>query len=299
KESSVPFVHAKQQSKGTVTCEENSSKIILTGDNFRYVFNKLRGQFDSMVVNQCTILDKPMEFNIWRAPIDNDNNIRGEWMKAGYDRALVRVYESSVSQIENTTVVHCRLAINAIQIQHIVDVEVDWFVATDGTVTMELNGKRNTDLPFLPRFGLRLFLPKHYQNVQYLGYGPNESYIDKHRSSWFGRFQARVDEMYEDNINPQENSSHYNCEELTLSSREGQKILVTAKAPFSFQAGYYTQEELSEKAHNYELQKADSTILCLDYKMSGVGSNACGPALAEKYQLCEEKIEYHVTFKFM
>lgn len=299
KSSSKPFAHAKQQNAGTVKIDENSSKIFLTGTNFSYVFNKLRGTFDSMVTGNTTILNKPMEFNIWRAPIDNDSNIRKEWEKAGYNRAVTRVYETNVSQENNVTAIHCRLALTAIYIQHILDINVTWFIGSDGTVTMELDGKRNTDLPFLPRFGLRLFLPKEFESVQYLGYGPKESYIDKHRSTWFGRFESKVEDMYEDYIKPQENSSRFGSEEVTLSSQSGGNIQVTAAAPFSFQAGCYTQEELEKKAHNYELEKSDSTVLCLDYKMSGVGSNSCGPALAEKYQLREEDISFQVTLEFL
>jgi beta-galactosidase len=293
------FVHVKEQASQTVNIDESATKIMVNGANFKYVFNKLSGNFDSIVVNNHCVLDKPVEFNIWRAPIDNDRDVRRNWERAGYDRALARVYETSVSQENNVTAIHCRLAINAIQIQHIVDVNATWFIGSDGTLTLELDGKRNTELPFLPRFGLRLFLPKEYEQVEYLGYGPGESYIDKRRSSWFGRFNTKVTDMYEDYIMPQENSSHYGCEEVILSSGLGNSIRVSAAAPFSFNASHYTQEELDVKAHNYEIEKCDNTVLCIDYKMSGVGSNSCGPDLLEKYQLCEEEISFKATFEFL
>ena len=54
----------------------------------------------------------------------------------------------------------------------------------------------------------------------------------------------------------------------------------------------YTQEELTEKAHNYELVPCDSTVLCIDYAQNGVGSNSCGPKLLEKYHL-PEKVDFH------
>lgn len=298
KECCIPFYHAKDCKGTTVSIEESSSKISITGANFCYLFNKLKGTFDSMVINHHTLLDKPLEYNIWRAPIDNDRNIRLEWEKAGYNRTLIRVYKTHVTQDSNYTAVHCRLAITAVQVQHILDLDAVWYIANDGTVTLEIDGKRNTDLPFLPRFGLRFFLPNEYKAVNYLGYGPNESYIDKHRSSWYGRFAAKVKDMYVDYIKPQENSSHYGCTEVTLSSRYHRSIRITADVPFSFNANPYTQEELALKAHNYELKKAESTILCVDYKMSGVGSNSCGPALNEKYQLCEEDIKFKATLQF-
>jgi beta-galactosidase len=251
-----------------------------------------------MVVNNHTVLEKPLEYNIWRAPADNDRNIRNSWEKARFDKAFPRVYETRVSQENGVTAIYCKLAITAIQIQHILDLEVTWYIGAEGTVTVEIDGKRNKELPFLPRFGLRFFLPKEYDKVNYLGYGPGESYIDKRRSSWFGRFDHEIADMHIDYIKPQENGSHYGCEELTVVSSYGQSIHITAETPFSFQTGRYTQEELAAKAHNYELETADSTILCLDYKMSGVGSNSCGPALAEKYQLKEENISFKATLRF-
>ncbi len=302
KENTAAMIHAansiSSSETGKVVIEESGAKIIVKGSDFSYCFNKLRGCFDSIVVNQQTILDQPLEFNIWRAPTDNDSSISNSWRRARYNRAVTRVYETAVSQEEQAIVIRCRLAITAIQIQHILDLDVVWYIAKDGTLTVQMSGKRDPLLPFLPRFGLRFFLPAQYQNINYLGYGPNESYIDKHRSSWYGRFDDTVENQYVDYIKPQENSSHYNCSDLTLSSKYGNRIHITATEPFSFQAGRYTQEELQTKAHNYELCKSNSTVLCLDYKMSGVGSNSCGPALSEKYQLREENISFQATLQF-
>ena len=304
KERDIPFVAAGESDKiaektvDSVCIEENQTTIIITGETFKYCFDRLHGSFVSLVINNQSILERPLEFNIWRAPTDNDRNIRNTWQEARYDRAFPRVYETKVSKENGVTAIYCRLAITAIQIQHILDLEVTWFIGADGTITVQMNGKRNKELPFLPRFGLRLFLPKHYDKVNYLGYGPGESYVDKRRSTWHGRFTQKVSDMYVDTIKPQENSSHYGCEDLTLYSSLGTPIHVTGKVPFSFQASNYTQEELTVKAHNYELEKVDETVLCLDYKMSGIGSNSCGPALSEKYQLNEEDISFMVTLQF-
>jgi beta-galactosidase len=298
KAGTAPFLHAaKLSAAADISFEESNAKIIITGADFTYVYNKLRAAFDSMVIHNRTILTKPAEYNIWRAPVDNDRNIRSKWENARFHRAVVRVYETGIAQKEHTLAIRSRLAITAIQNQHILDLNVVWHIAADGTVTVEINGKRNKDFPFLPRFGLRFFLPGDYSIVNYLGYGPKESYIDKRRSSWYGRFTEAIDHMYVDYIKPQENSSHYHCDEVTLLSSLGNRIRITAAAPFSFQTGRYTQEELTAKAHNYELRKAEQTILCLDYKMSGVGSNSCGPELDEKYQLCEEEISFTVTLQ--
>lgn len=71
-----------------------------------------------------------------------------------------------------------------------------------------------------------------------------------------------------------------------------------AKSPISFQASRYSEKELDEKAHNFELVPSDGIYVALDYKQSGIGSNSCGPRLAEKYQIREEKIEWEISLRF-
>ena len=73
-------------------------------------------------------------------------------------------------------------------------------------------------------------------------------------------------------------------------------LTVAGEETFSFNASVYTQEELTEKAHNYELEESPYTVLCADYRQSGIGSNSCGPELAEQYQLNEENFEFKVRF---
>lgn len=58
------------------------------------------------------------------------------------------------------------------------------------------------------------------------------------------------------------------------------------------------KKELDEKAHNFELVPSDGIYVALDYKQSGIGSNSCGPRLAEKYQIREEKIEWEISLRF-
>ena len=67
---------------------------------------------------------------------------------------------------------------------------------------------------------------------------------------------------------------------------------VTGRATFSFNVSPYTQEELAGKAHSYELEPCGCTVLCVDYKMSGVGSNSCGPSLLPQYRLEEGQFDF-------
>ena len=96
-----------------------------------------------------------------------------------------------------------------------------------------------------------------------------------------------VSEMHEDYLKPQENGSHWGCEELVLTNASGAKLHVFGDS-FSFNASHYTEEELTAKKHNFELDRSGFTVLCLDGEMCGIGSNSCGPVLQEKYRTTNE-----------
>lgn len=276
---------------GAVSAAAAADKIVIEGRDFRYVFNRSGGVFESLTKGNITFLDRAMEYNIWRAPTDNDRNIRKEWEAAGYDRAVVRGYRSSFSKRDGEIVVTAELSLSAVSIQRILAIQSKWTVRPDGTISVGITADRDAGLPFLPRFGLRLFLPASFGKAEYFGYGPNESYADKHRSSLLGRFTADVADMYEDDIRPQENSSHCGCQYVGAFDAQGNGLTAYGD-DFSFNLSNYTQEELASKKHDFELQECGSTVLCLDYKMSGVGSNSCGPALAEQYRLDDGHFEY-------
>lgn len=280
-----------------IQINENSDITELYGEHFRYEFNKITGCFDSIVKDNVTVLAEPMEFNIWRAPTDNDRVVRAEWEKAGYDRHTVKVYKTAVKQSEKSVKISVDMAISAIFIQHIVDIKATWTVYNDGGINVNLDCVRDDKLPFLPRFGLRMFLPESFDTADYMGYGPNESYIDKRRSSWYGHFTSSVAELHEDYLKPQENGSHYGCRSLKLSDEHGFGIECRGSS-FSFSASRYTEEELAGTAHNFELEESGYTVLCLDGQMSGIGSGSCGPQLKDEYRLNDHEFEYNFDLSF-
>ena len=276
---------------------EGARRIVFTGKNFRYVYNRETGVFDEMVYENRTLLQKPMAYNIWRAPTDNDRNIRHEWQAAGYDRTLSRGYAAKVSCDGESAVLTDTVSLSAVYLQKLVEMDVRFEVRADGAVLMDVKGRMGFGrLPFLPRFGIRLFLDERMEDVSYFGYGPYESYLDKHRASRLGSFGTTVAGLHEDYLKPQENGSHWGCSELTLSGG-GASLTVLGKE-FSFNASHYTQEELAAKAHNFELEKSGFTVLCIDGAMSGVGSNSCGPQLNERYQVKDdEQLAIHVLLR--
>ena len=246
-----------------------------------------------MVYDQQTLLTHPMEYNIWRAPTDNDRQIRTIWEAHGYDRTYSRAYETNVYAWTGKVTLCTRLGLVADGLRKVLDIEAEWTVQRNGQVDCTLHASRDHHFPALPRFGLRMMLPQSMDMVEYYGYGPNESYPDKHRASWLAVFDTTVDELFEDYLKPQENGSHWGCRYLTIGDADWG--LFVAGEDFSFNASRYTEEELTRKAHNFELEKCPDTVLCIDYKQAGIGSNSCGPELLPQYQLAEESFTMHVT----
>ena len=279
-----------------LTFTEDDIKIVVTGKRFRYVFAKALGLFDSLTYDNVPLITKPMEYNIWRAPIDNDRLIRHEWQKAGYDRVCVSVHTVTTEEKGGSLVISSELALVPIHIQPILQIHAEFTVSPSGEIVCTLDTKKDPIMPFLPRFGLRLFMPVKMDQVQYFGYGPNESYVDKHRSSYKGLFRSTVDGLHVDYISPQENGAHWNCEYLRIEDNSGDGLTVTAPA-FSFNASHYTQEELTEKRHNFELEPSGHTVLCVDYGQSGIGSNSCGPELINKYRIDDEEMHFSLKLQ--
>ena len=131
-------------------------------------------------------------------------------------------------------------------------------------------------------------------SVTYCGIGPYESYVDKRRAGYHGVFTENVKDMHEDYIRPQENGSHTDCDYVKLLNGNFALTAVSPR-PFSFNASVFTQEELEQKAHDYELNPSGSTVLCLDYKQHGIGSNSCGPRVMDKYRFDEEEFLFCMT----
>jgi beta-galactosidase len=271
---------------------EDDVLITIRGENFKYVFSKAHGLFESLVYNSNSLLSKPMEYNIWRAPTDNDMYIRQEWQEAGYDRIRVNVYDTIAAQENDTVTITCDLSVTPVYIQPILKIRARFIVMPTGEIKSSFNVKKDPVMPYLPRFGLRMFMPKSFENAEYFGYGPNESYIDKHRASYMGLFNETVTALHVDYIKPQENGSHYGCEYLKITDHDCAGLEFSNHPFFCFNASHYTQEELTKKRHNFELEESDYTVICVDSLQSGVGSNSCGPKLLSQYRFDAEEFDF-------
>ena len=273
---------------------EDDTQIHIKGREFAYTIDRRTALFTEMKFAGREYLNHPMELNIWRAPTDNDMYIKSEWKKAHYDKAYTRAYTTEVVQGKHGVKITSHASVVAETVQKILDVTITWKIEAAGKIDADIAVTKDDEFPDLPRFGVRMFLDKKLSAARYFGMGPQESYCDKHQAASHGLYRADVGDLHEDYIRPQENGSHYDCEYVELNnSRYG--IVASAEKAFSFNASYYTQEELEKKTHNYELIESDSVVFCVDYALNGIGSNSCGPVVLDQYRFDDVLFRFQFT----
>lgn len=285
----------------------------------------------SCAASRASFLSAPGDLLLWRAPTDNDRRREPEWRRAHYNAAYIAARSTTVSEEALTPGqagqgyhatstagsdasqgstpgtaqsaasaaptairVSSEVAVLAPSIQPILAGTVEWLFTADGTARLSLDLHKNAEFPDLPRLGLRFTLPASFQDFDYTGYGPQESYADKHQASRFGRFTSAVADQYEHYLRPQESGTHLDCTRLSLASPE--LILeVEGDQPFSASALPYSAEELTVTAHDDELPAPTATYLSLDLAQSGIGSASCGPALDERFQVTQNRFQASFT----
>ena len=284
----------KTSADSELQVNENDTQIHIKGREFAYTIDRRTALFTEMKFAGREYLNHPMELNIWRAPTDNDMYIKSEWRKAHYDKAYTRAYTTEVVQGKHGVKITSHASVVAETVQKILDVTITWTIDAAGKIDADIEATKDGEFPDLPRFGVRMFLDKKLADVRYFGMGPQESYRDKHQAASHGLYRANIGDLHEDYIRPQENGSHYDCEYVELNnSRYG--IVASAEKAFSFNASYYTQEELEKKTHNYELTESDSVVFCVDYELNGIGSNSCGPVVLDQYRFNDVLFRFQFT----
>ena len=277
---------------------EDRTDLVIAGKDFIYTFDTLSGRFTSLKVKGRELLLKPVDFNLFRAPTDNDRPLADLWHWEMLDHTLPRAYAASHEIREGEACILVSFSVGAPSLMPFLRGLAEYRIRPDGAIRMEFRLKKDPEIPSLPRIGLRFFLDPALTGAEYFGIGPHESYIDKCRSGLHGLFRSSVADLFEDYIRPQENGSHTDTDYVCLSGGDLAFYAGTADGQtFSFNASVYTEEELEAKAHNYELRPCGATVLCLDHRMAGIGSKSCGPDLSKQYRVDADSYRFAFLVK--
>ena len=271
--------------------KEDDRNIYASGNNFSYVFDKLYGNFKSMIVNGQEQLLDAIKLTVWRAPTDNDRRIRYDWGRIGdtsrgwnYNDIFNKVYSCKIE--DNIIKVSGSLA--GVARYPFIYFETAFTIFTDGKVKVDLNGKIRENVTYLPRLGFEFKTPKANNEFNYFGMGEIENYIDMNHYSKIDWYFSSAKSEYVNYVNPQEHGNHTKTKRLNMNN--GLKF--STDTEFEFNVSEYTSEALTRATHTDELCKNNETNIRIDYKVSGIGSNSCGPELLEKHQLNEKEISF-------
>ncbi len=285
-------LNAPELCDGDIEIIESDKSVEIKGKDFLYVYNKRTGTFDEAVYAQRTIFTRPSEFVIYRAHTDNERNTVISSKRAYYDKAYSRAYSSQCKIKSGIVEIHAIISICAVSAQRIIKLDTVYTIDGAGKIYVDIKAEKEPVLPILPRFGIRFFLDDKEDKLTYFGRGPVEAYSDKKCASYIGMFDSDADTEYVDYIKPQEHGAHCDTEWIEVSGAGRYLKIQAVEKTLSFNLSKYTWEELESKPHNFELEKCGSTVLTVDYKQDGIGSNSCGPVPFDSYRFNENEFEF-------
>ncbi|MEG1647046.1 MAG: glycoside hydrolase family 2 TIM barrel-domain containing protein, partial [Clostridia bacterium] len=270
-------------------------------DNVNIIFDKKSGFLTDYVINGVSLLNQtPSQYLgimpvLYRAPLDNDMNIKKSWTKLNYDKANFTKNYFSYKYKKGIVTVKAVYAFNAKFGGQFMDVKYQ--IDDNGVITVTVKYSNLLfGMPPLAKVGLSFEMPKEFDQIEYYGLGDSESLPDFTAHTYLGLFKTDVAKMKEWYIKPQD--SGYRCDVRYAKITNGKKLglqIFNQNAPFIFNARHNTMQDLLKAKHHNELTDSPTTLINIDGFIRGTGSNSCGPAPLAKY--CLNKRRYDYAFK--
>ncbi|MDD6237729.1 MAG: glycoside hydrolase family 2 TIM barrel-domain containing protein [Clostridiales bacterium] len=270
----------------------NGQNIYISGKHFEYVFSKHYGTFISMKINGIEQLSDRIRLSAWRAPTDNDRNMKeywgndNIWQGENLNVLFSKVYDCYL----NDGVILVKGSLAGISRKPFFNYQLAVTVLADGRIELNLEGEVRENTIWLPRLGFEFVLQKGIKDFTYFGYGPSENYCDMRHAARMGLFESNVEREYVNYARPQEHGNHMGVKMLSIGGMQ-----ISSESGFECNVSKYSTEMLTVAEHTNELVADGFTHLRVDYRVSGVGSASCGPALDEKYRLSEKQIQFSFT----
>ncbi|NLC43943.1 MAG: glycoside hydrolase family 2 [Clostridiales bacterium] len=284
-------------SDGFTDFKQDKERIYIKGENFNYIFNKHYGNFESIIKNGKEQLAEIVRLSVWRAPTDNDRRVKYLWgyfdnnqSGENFNKMFSKVYSCNVegNSIKVTG------SLSGISRMPFLRYEATFEFYKDGEVKVKLQAKLKDELQtYLPRLGFEFVSPEKNDSFEYFGMGEYENYCDMNQHAKIGMYQSDADSQYVNYVMPQEHGNHTKTKMLKMD----RGLSFYTDGEFEFNVSSFSSDALTKAMHTDELRSNDKTNIRIDYKVSGIGSNSCGPELIEKYKLKEKSISFEFYIK--
>jgi beta-galactosidase/beta-glucuronidase len=283
----------------SLAVREERNRLVIGAGAWSLGFDTIHGRLDQWTLDGLALLNRGPQLDIWRAPTDNDRNVKNKWREYGYDRMLTRLDRLKVVrqdahvvviEVDSTMAAVCRSAVMRVAQRYAIYGSGDVVLTTRVAVA-------GRNLPPLPRLGLRFTMPGAFDRMSWFGRGPHDSYRDCKDSAPIGKWRGLVQDQYVPYVVPQDHGNKADSRWLAVTDVRGSGLLAVAgDDPLNVSASHYAAENLDRAAHTSDLVRQDATYVRLDHLHHGLGSNSCGPMPQPQHRL-EADGEYAFTVR--
>ena len=285
-----------------VEIHHNGLSTTVSGASFALTFSKVTGELVSWTNSGQPVILAGPKLDLWRAPTDNDfgwQAVGKKWREQRLDRLTHRFDGLSVEQLDENSV--------EVTVKTRVAPPVDpwgfyctytYRITGDGAADLTVDVVPHLSVPsVLPRVGVSLRLPGSLEQSQWYGLGPGEAYVDTHEAQRLRVWEAPIDSLRTNYIRPQESGNRMDVRWAIFTAADGTGIRVEGHPTFMFSAERFTTDDIDKASHTYDLIPRDFVTLRLDHRHHGIGSNSCGPAPLEKYELHSGPFRFGLALK--
>ncbi len=277
--------------------DETPSLIRISTGSASFAFDKKAGALISWKAAEQELLRGDLEPYFWKPANDNQksngyNQRLGKWKNAGANRQVERV---EIKKLAGLAVISFDMKLPDIGAAY----QLTYSVNASGKLQVEATYSPESDkIPLMPKFGMRMRLPSDLSLIQWYGRGPGENYPDRKTGSLIGTYQSTLEHFVTNYIAPQDNANRGDVRWFSFSAKgEGAMgIKLTGLQPLCFRAWPYSEDDLPNAKHPYELPERDFINLNIDLTIHGVGGiDSWGAETLAKYTLPGNK-PYHYGF---
>jgi beta-galactosidase/beta-glucuronidase len=286
---------------GPVTVEDIGLAILVTTGHGEMIVDRAAGTITSWAVNGQELLAAGPQFDLWRAPTDNDKYMLEAWEQArlahlGHDVRSCEIVE----QAADSVTIEVRSALASPSLRPAFEVITRLTIDGSGDVaimTEATPGAWLKELETLPRVGLTLHLPGSFEQVTWRGLGPHENYPDRQESATYNTWSRTVSAMAVPYVVPQDTGNRGGARWVAVAPAHGSGLLAWSDEPMHIKALPYTAHELEHATHTHELEPGGTTVLSLDHRVAGLGSSICGPKPLDRYLVPAETFSFTIHMR--
>jgi len=283
-----PIAKDLKKSNAQITYEKNDLKLSLNSQSGSV------SEFTKKGVSYLSLMPEPY---FWRAPNDNDfghnfQQTSSVWRAAHLNKTLESIKDTPSGLV-------AKYALNDVPANY----TVTYSILEDGDLKIESTLEILKDgVAELPRMGMRMVLPKSFNQVEYYGRGPYENYQDRNTASFLGTYLDIVKNMFVGTyIRPQENGYRTDTKWVKLSDNYDHVLKIQGLQPLSFSTLHYLSEDFDsgmtkKQRHPNDLTERNFTVLHVDLLQRGLGGdNSWGQKPHDTYRLMNKMYSYAYT----